>query len=67
MEKLREPLGETSGAAPSDPRLATYRSYAGRYDELIADDGGIRAHWRPLIRGVFEDDARAAPRSSRAA
>ena len=39
MEKFREPLGETSGTAPSDPRLATYRSYAGRDDELIADDG----------------------------
>src|SRR5579863_5713838 len=46
-----------------DPRLATYRSNAGRYDELIADDGGIRNHWRALIRGVSEDDARAARRA----
>src|ERR1700678_609697 len=48
----------------NDPRLATYRSYAGRYDELIADDGRIRSHWRPLIRGVSEDDARAARRAT---
>src|ERR1700678_2762848 len=48
----------------NDPRLATYRSYAGRYDELIADDGRIRGHWQPLIRGVSEDDARAARRAT---
>src|ERR1700689_2773530 len=56
MEKIRD--------TADDPRLATYRSYAGRYDELIADDGGIRSHWRPLIRGVSEDDARAARRAT---
>src|ERR1700691_5269579 len=48
----------------NDPRLATYRSYAGRYDELIADDGQVRSHWRPLIQGVSEDDARAARRAT---
>src|ERR1700689_5122757 len=52
MEKIRD--------TADDPRLATYRSYAGRYDELIADDGGIRTEARPLLPGVSEDDARAA-------
>jgi uncharacterized circularly permuted ATP-grasp superfamily protein/uncharacterized alpha-E superfamily protein len=64
MEKIRDTPGETAGATQNDPRLATYRSYAGRYDELIADDGGVRSHWRPLIRGVSEDDARAARRAT---
>ena len=47
-----------------DPRLATYRSCAGRYDELLADDGGVRSHWRALIDGVSENDARAARRAT---
>jgi len=64
MEKIRDTAGETTAAAPSDPRLASYRSYAGRYDELVADDGRIRGHWRALIRGVSEDDARAARRAT---
>jgi uncharacterized circularly permuted ATP-grasp superfamily protein/uncharacterized alpha-E superfamily protein len=64
MEKIRDYPGEPSGITQNDPRLSTYRSYAGRYDELIADDGRIRSHWRPLIRGVSEDDARAARRAT---
>ena len=64
MEKIRDTAGERTGTTQNDSRLATYRSYAGRYDELIADDGGIRSHWRALIRGVSEDDARAARRAT---
>jgi uncharacterized circularly permuted ATP-grasp superfamily protein/uncharacterized alpha-E superfamily protein len=64
MDKSREPAGGIAGNAQNDPRLASYRSSAGRYDELIADDGHIRNHWRPLIRGVSEDDARAARRAT---
>jgi uncharacterized circularly permuted ATP-grasp superfamily protein/uncharacterized alpha-E superfamily protein len=64
MEKIRDTAGETASTTQNDPRLATYRSYAGRYDELIADDGSVRSHWHPLIRGVSEDDARAARRAT---
>jgi uncharacterized circularly permuted ATP-grasp superfamily protein/uncharacterized alpha-E superfamily protein len=64
MENLRDTAGEEAAVARRDPRLATYRSYPGRYDELIADDGRIRGHWQPLIRGVSEDDARAARRAT---
>ena len=63
MQNPRE-TADASGTSQNDPRLSTYRSYAGRYDELIADDGSIRSHWRPLIRGVSEDDARAARRAT---
>src|SRR5882757_4132007 len=64
MDKSRETAGGIAGNAQNDPRLASYRSSTGRYDELIADDGHIRHHWRPLIRGVSEDDARAARRAT---
>ena len=64
MEKIRDTAGETAATTQNDPRLATYRSYAGRYDELIADDGAVRSHWHPLIRGVSEDDAHAARRAT---
>jgi uncharacterized circularly permuted ATP-grasp superfamily protein/uncharacterized alpha-E superfamily protein len=64
MEKQRDTTGKIDGAVQKDSRLARYRSYAGRYDELIADDGCIRSHWHPLIRGVSEDNARAARRAT---
>ena len=48
----------------SDPRLQSYRSDPRRYDELLDSDGGVRSHWRSLIDGVFEDDARAARRAT---
>ena len=48
----------------SDPRLQSYRSDPRRYDELLDGDGGVRSHWRSLIDGVFEDDARAARRAT---
>ena len=48
----------------SDPRLQSYRSDPRRYDELLDGDGSVRNHWRSLIDGVFEDDARAARRAT---
>jgi uncharacterized circularly permuted ATP-grasp superfamily protein/uncharacterized alpha-E superfamily protein len=48
----------------SDPRLQSYRSDPRRYDELLDGDGQVRNHWRALIDGVFEDDARAARRAA---
>ncbi len=48
----------------SDPRLQSYRSDPRRYDELLDGDGRVRNHWRSLIDGVFEDDARAARRAT---
>lgn len=64
MDRLRDIAGEDCAAPQSDARLATYRSRAGRYDELLADDGRIRAHWLPLIHGLSEDDARTARRAT---
>ena len=48
----------------SDPRLQSYRSDPRRYDELLDGAGRVRNHWRSLIDGVFEDDARAARRAT---
>jgi uncharacterized circularly permuted ATP-grasp superfamily protein/uncharacterized alpha-E superfamily protein len=48
----------------SDPRLQSYRSDPRRYDELLDGEGRVRSHWRSLIDGVFEDDARAARRAT---
>ncbi len=48
----------------SDPRLQSYRSDPRRYDELLDGEGRVRNHWRTLIDGVFEDDARAARRAT---
>jgi uncharacterized circularly permuted ATP-grasp superfamily protein/uncharacterized alpha-E superfamily protein len=48
----------------SDPRLQSYRSDPRRYDELLDGDGRVRNHWRTLVDGVFEDDARAARRAT---
>ena len=34
------------------PTLMTpYATDASRYDELLAADGSMRAHWRPLVEG----------------
>src|SRR5271155_4628466 len=64
MDKIREPAGGTAGTPQSDPRLASYRSSAGRDDELIADDGHMRPRGPPLTRGFPEADARAARRAT---
>jgi len=48
----------------SDPRLQSYRSDPRRYDELLDGTGRVRSHWRSLIDGVLEDDARAARRAT---
>jgi uncharacterized circularly permuted ATP-grasp superfamily protein/uncharacterized alpha-E superfamily protein len=48
----------------SDPRLQSYRSDPRRYDELLDGEGRVRSHWRSLVDGVFEDDARAARRAT---
>jgi uncharacterized circularly permuted ATP-grasp superfamily protein/uncharacterized alpha-E superfamily protein len=48
----------------SDPRLQSYRSDPRRYDELLDESGSVRAHWRPLIDGVLEDEAAAARRAT---
>ena len=48
----------------TDPRLQSYRSDPRRYDELLDGEGRVRSHWRSLIDGVLEDDARAARRAT---
>lgn len=48
----------------SDPRLQSYRSDPRRYDELLDAEGRVRSHWRSLIDGLLEDDARAARRAT---
>ena len=44
------------------PRLETYGSDVRRYDELLAADGNVRTHWRPLIDRLCGDDTLAVRR-----
>jgi len=42
--------------------LATYAGQEGRYDELLDQDGRVRAHWRPLFDRLMADGPDAARR-----
>lgn len=37
---------------PSFPLMAPYTADASRYDELLTSDGGMRAHWKPVIERI---------------
>jgi uncharacterized circularly permuted ATP-grasp superfamily protein/uncharacterized alpha-E superfamily protein len=50
-------------AGPVTPgSLAAYVQDPRRYDELLDENGAVRAHWRPLIDQLTRDDARAVAR-----
>jgi uncharacterized circularly permuted ATP-grasp superfamily protein len=34
--------------------LADYRPLPGVYDEMMADDGAVRAHWQELLAGLAD-------------
>src|SRR4051812_7498100 len=38
----------------SSPLLSPYAADVTRYDELLAADGSMRAHWRPLVEKMEE-------------
>jgi uncharacterized circularly permuted ATP-grasp superfamily protein/uncharacterized alpha-E superfamily protein len=48
----------------AEAHLDNYLSDAGRYDELLDQAGGVRAHWRPLIDRLAGDGAEAVRRGA---
>jgi len=39
------------------PLLESYGGDAARYDELLAADGAVRAHWQPIVERLSDDGA----------
>jgi len=50
--------------APAPACLSSYVPDPRRYDELLAGDGSVRPHWRPLIERLAADDAGDTARRS---
>jgi uncharacterized circularly permuted ATP-grasp superfamily protein/uncharacterized alpha-E superfamily protein len=46
----------------AEARIETYVSDKRRYDELLDQAGGVRAHWRPLIERLASDGAESVRR-----
>ncbi|MGE0719636.1 MAG: circularly permuted type 2 ATP-grasp protein, partial [Alphaproteobacteria bacterium] len=57
--------GTEAALAPSP--AASYPAPAGRHDELKAADGGVRAHWSPLLAELARIDAAELARRQQAA